>query len=35
MNTFPLELPIEKINEKEGTIEFTISKGNLFDRGIE
>jgi hypothetical protein len=30
----PLKIPVEQLNELEGTIEFAISKSNLFDESI-
>jgi hypothetical protein len=30
----PLRIPTEQLNEKEGTIEFTVSESNLFDEKI-
>jgi hypothetical protein len=30
----PLKIPVEQLNNKEGTIEFAISKSNLFDESI-
>lgn len=31
----PLNIPLNKINEKEGTLEFRVSKGNLMDTLLE
>jgi hypothetical protein len=30
----PLGIPVEQLNEREGTVEFVISKSNLFDENI-
>jgi len=31
----PLNIPLHRINEKEGTLEFKVSKGNLMDTSLE
>lgn len=31
----PLNIPFDKINEKEGTLEFRVSKGNLMDTSLK
>ncbi|HID43029.1 MAG TPA: hypothetical protein EYP30_04510 [Archaeoglobaceae archaeon] len=30
----PLRIPVEKLNEREGTITFVVSESNLFDETV-